>query len=60
MTGQSDADSEEYLVELVELAKANISGSLRRRFIAQAQHRLVDRLQKRGLIAPEDVVDLEM
>ena len=59
MAGQMDPTSEDYL-ELVELAKANISGSLRRRFIAEAQHKLVDRLRERGLIAPEDVVDLQM
>ncbi len=58
MTGQIQTTND-YL-ELIELAKANISGPLRRTFIANAQHRLVDRLLKRGLIAPEDVVDLEM
>jgi len=58
MTGQVDATND-YL-ELVELAKANISGPLRRKFITDAQHRLVDRLLQRGLIAPEDVADLEM
>ena len=58
MTGQIQT-TDDYL-ELIELAKANISGHLRRTFIANAQHRLVDRLLERGLIAPEDVVDLEM
>ena len=58
MTGQVDATND-YL-ELVELAKANTSGPLRRKFITDAQHRLVDRLLQRGLIAPEDVADLEM
>lgn len=58
MTGHTTT-TQDYL-ELVELAKANISGQMRRRFIADAQHRLVDRLLKRGLIAPEDVMDLQM
>lgn len=61
MTGHTiTTDIADNYLELVELAKANISGSLRRRFIEKAQHRLVDRLLQRGLIAPEDVIDLAM
>lgn len=46
--------------DLVELAKANVSGPLGRQIVSRAQHDLVDRMQQKGLITEQDASDLKM
>jgi len=46
--------------DLIELARANVSGPMGKKLVSKAQHNLVENMQKKGLISEEDALDLKM
>ena len=56
----TDADDSDLYQRLAELARANVSGPMGRKLVAQAQHDLVDSMLKKGLIDEQDATDLKM
>lgn len=43
-----------------ELARANVSGPIGRKLVEKAQHQLIDKMRKRGLLSDEDAENLKM
>jgi len=56
----TDDQNSELYQQLAELARANVSGPMGRKLVTQAQHDLVSRMLKKGLISEEDASDLRM